>query len=447
MGKKSILTSIVKKRIQFLKIGFFLLIFILSLLSLLAYYDKPVLAEASCPSHINPESIECLDYLRNQLGEVQNKQRNLQKQIANEEYQQLSLQEKINYTNNLISQTENQIKILEVQIAALNIEIKLLENSISEMEDNISLLSQEIIQLENSVNRRVTESYKYSFVRPLELFLDVKSLSTIIRKSKYLAITRTQDKRYLEEYSDKVLGIKIEEEILADKRSYLQIARNKVDEERVVLSDTRKDLSAQKAEREYLLAQSKAKEAELLAVYQENVKKLADLDRAIINYINTHQSDIVDEGWVTPSIAIGRMGNTGLSSGAHLHFGLNSGRRYDWWGYFWSDVNLFANGYLRKGGNSFLYWSHDDWWSPFVLPGSVRVPLAGNYIIMTQDEHQGNAIDLVSYSQNAWGYKIDGAPVYPIMEGQLYKGVDGYGGKYAIIHHPNGMVSVYLHLQ
>jgi murein DD-endopeptidase MepM/ murein hydrolase activator NlpD len=54
---------------------------------------------------------------------------------------------------------------------------------------------------------------------------------------------------------------------------------------------------------------------------------------------------------------------------------------------------------------------------------------------------------MVSYSQNAWGYKNDGAPIYPIMDGQLYKGVDGYGGKYAIIHHTNGMVSVYLHLQ
>jgi murein DD-endopeptidase MepM/ murein hydrolase activator NlpD len=66
---------------------------------------------------------------------------------------------------------------------------------------------------------------------------------------------------------------------------------------------------------------------------------------------------------------------------------------------------------------------------------------------MTQDEHQGNAIDLVSYSQNAWGYKNDGAPIYPIMDGQLYKGVDGYGGKYAVVHHSNGLVSVYLHLQ
>jgi hypothetical protein len=316
------------------------------------------------------------------------------------------------------------------------------------MEDNISVLGQEINTLQGAVTKRVTESYKYSFVGPLELFLDSKSFSSILRKTKYLIVTRNQDRLYLEEYSVKSAEFKNEEDILNEEKAELQATRNAIDENRIELAETRNDLSAQKDERERLLAESKIKEAELLAAYQANIKKVADLDKAIINYINTHQSEIVDEGWVTTEMPIGRMGNTGLSNGAHLHFGLNSGRRYDGWGYFWSDVNLFSGGYLKKGGNSFLYWGYPwYWWSPLIYSGSTRVPLSGAYIIMTQDEHQGNAIDMVSYSQNAWGYKNDGAPIYPIMDGQLYKGVDGYGGKYAIIHHTNGMVSVYLHLQ
>jgi peptidoglycan hydrolase CwlO-like protein len=412
------------------------------------YYEKPVFAEVSCPSYIDPDSLECLDYLREQMGIVQDQQSSLQRQLEAEEYEQLSLQEKINYINNRISWTENNIRALEVQIAAHNIEIKLLEDSIQKMEDNISVLGQEITTLEGAVTKRVTESYKYSFVGPLELFLDSKSFSSILRKTKYLIVTRNQDRLYLEEYTVKSAEIKNEEDILNEERAELQATRNAIDENRIELAETRNDLSAQKDERERLLAESKAKEAELLAAYQENIKKVADLDKAIINYINTHQSEIVNEGWVTTAMPIGRMGNTGLSNGAHLHFGLNSGKRYDGWGYFWSDINLFSSGYLKKGGNSFLYWGYPwYWWSPLVYSGSTRVPLSGAYIIMTQDEHQGNAIDMVSYSQNAWGYKNDGAPIYPIMDGQLYKGVDGYGGKYAIIHHTNGTVSVYLHLQ
>lgn len=425
-----------------------LLFFSFSFGFLVTYKEEKVLAQASCPSNINPDSIECLDYLRNQLGVLQKQQGTIQKQLEDEEYEQLSLQEKIAYTNNQIEQTENVIKSLEVEIAAHDVEIKLLEKNIQEKEDNISLLRQEINILEKAVTQRVTESYKYSFIGPLELFLDMKNLSSVLRKTKYLAITRSQDRKHLEEYSGKVLEIKDEEKVLSEKRADLQVKRNTIDEERIELADVRKNLANQKAERERLLAESKAKEAELLAAYQANIKKLADLDKAIINYINTHQSEIVDGGWVTTGIAIGRMGNTGCSSGSHLHFGLNSGTKYDGWGYFFSDVNLFSNGYLKLGGRSFLYWERDNWWSPLVLPGSVRVPLSGNYILMTQDEHQGNAIDLVSYSQNAWGYKNEGAPIYPIMDGQLYKGVEGVcGGKYAIVHHANGMVSVYLHLQ
>ena len=415
---------------------------------LVSYYEKPVFAEVSCPSYIDPDSLECLDYLREQLGIVQKEQGSLQRQLEAKEYEQLSLQEKITYINNRILSTENSIKELEVEIAALNVEISLLEQNINEKEENIAVLGQEINTLQGAVNKRVTESYKYSFVGPLELFLDSKGLSSILRKTKYLVVTRNQDKLYLEEFSNKSNVLKEEEATLSEEKAEIQEKRNSIDENRIELAKTKQELDAQKTERERLLAESKAQEARLLATYQANIKKVADLDKAIINYINTHQSDIVDGGWVTTGIPIGRMGNTGLSDGAHLHFGLNSGRKYDGWGYFWSDINLFSSGYLKLGGNSFLYWGYPwYWWSPLVYSGSVRVPLSGAYIIMTQDEHQGNAIDLVSYSQNAWGYKNEGAPIYPIMPGQLYKGVDGYGGKYAIIYHTNGMVSVYLHLQ
>jgi len=423
-----------------------------------SYYEKPVLAQASCPSYIDEDSLECLDYLREQLGKLKGQQGVLQKQLEAEEYQQLSLNEKIAYTNNQITQTENTIKSLEIQIATQNVEIRLLEKSIQEKEDNISVLGQEINVLESAVTKRVTESYKYSFVGPLEIFMDITNLSTILRKTKYLTVTRTQDRIYLAKFADKAKELREEENLLSNEKAQLQTKRNSIEAEKIELSNTRDVLAAQKSERERLLAESKAKEAEMLAAYQANIKRVADLDKAIINYINTHQSEVVDEGWVTTGIAIGRMGNTGLSSGAHLHFGLNSGKKYVIgefnWGHFWSDIDLFARGYLVKGPNSFLQWGPPcswgtpcPWWSPLIYAGSTRVPLSGNYILMTQDDHQGHAIDLVPYSQNALGYKIDGAPVYPIMAGQLYKGVDGYGGKYAIVYHENEMVSVYLHLQ
>lgn len=437
-----------KKRIIGMFTIFVILFASLSLISHLS--SQKVLAQASCPEYINPDSLECLDYLRNQLGSLQNQQGNIQKLLKDEEYQQLSLQDKITYINNLIAQTEQKIKSLQIEIAATDVEIRLFQQEITRNEDIVSILKQEINTLSTSVNERITESYKYSFINQFELFLDIKNFSSVLRKSKYLATTRNNDKKALEQYTNTVSELELVEAELEDNKAQLELKRASREEEKSELGETINTLDSQKKERERLLAESKIKEAQLLAVYQQNIKKLSDLDRAIINYINTHESEIVDSGYVTTNVPIGRMGNTGLSNGSHLHFGLNSGTKYSGWGYFYSDINLFSNGYLRKAGNSFLYWPSDNWYSPIIVAGSARNPLSGNYILMTQTEHQGNAIDLVSYSRNEWGYKNEGAPVYPILPGQLYKGVDGYGGKYAYIKHGSaygGMVSVYLHLQ
>lgn len=415
---------------------------------LTSYNSKPVLADVKCPPHINPDSLECLDYLRQQLGIVQGQQSNIQKKLKDEEYQQLSLQEKIAYINTEVKQTEQKLTELQIEIAATDIQISLLEKSIQEKEDSISLLKQEMNRLSNAVSQRITEAYKYSFLNQFEILLDITNISSVLRKSKYLTMTRSQDKAVLEKYSYSLTQLKKEESELSESNEKLKDMKETREAEKTELGETKLSLDQQKKTREALLAESRVKEAQLMAAYQQNLKKASDLDKAIINYINTHESEIVDGGWVTTATPIGRMGNTGCSSGSHLHFGLNSGKKYAGWGYFYSDVNLFSTGYLKKAGNSFLYWAGQNWYSPIVVAGSLRNPLSGNYVIMTQDEHQGQAIDLVSYSQNAWGFKNEGAPIYPVMAGQLYKGTESVcGGKYAMVKHTNGMVSVYLHIQ
>jgi peptidoglycan hydrolase CwlO-like protein len=440
MKKKNIVLTIF--------LGVFSLSFFFGLVS---YYDKPVFAEVSCPSYMPPDSIECLNYLRDQRTKIQNEQLTIQRELKEEEYQQLTLSEKINYITNQIQQTENTIKTIEIDISSLNIEINMLEESIDEKEDNISVLGQEINILEGTVTKRVSESYKYSFVGPLELFLDMKGLSSILRKTKYLTITRTQERESLEVFASKAQELREEEALLSSQKDEVEEKRNSIDEERIELAITRKTLENQKSEREILLAESRAKAASLQAAYQANIRKVADLDNAIIQYINEHGDQMQDKGWVEAGQWIGNMGNTGCSDGAHLHFGLNSGYYYPWWGYFKSDINLFSTGYLRVGEKSFFQWgpAYDNWISPYLHPGSLRLPLGGQYVIMTQTEHQGNAIDMVAYNYiNGTYQKYYGAPVYSIMPGNLKIGVEGVcNGEYAEITHPNGMVSIYLHLQ
>ena len=93
----------------------------------------------------------------------------------------------------------------------------------------MSILKQEISALGATVNERITESYKYSFMNIFELFLDSDSMSSVLRKVKYLASTREQDKISLENYADKVGDLKKDEEKLSKDKAKLQITRNNID--------------------------------------------------------------------------------------------------------------------------------------------------------------------------------------------------------------------------
>jgi peptidoglycan hydrolase CwlO-like protein len=411
-------------------------------ISLLIILFIPSRADAaSCPDYMDPSSVECLDYLRDQLNDLSKTNQNIKSQLSNEEYKQLTLTQKIEYIENQINQTEKVIKSLEIEIAAHNIEISILEEDIEDAEDSIALSKQEITQLENYVNQRITESYKYSFIGALEIFLDTKNFEDVLRKTKYLISTRERDAQQLESYTLLVKDLEKEEEELSSQKAELQAKRLEMETQQEDLLVEKNNLDDQRDERARLLAESKRKAAELETTYIANTKKLADLDSAIIEYINKYGDQAVNSGYVTEGTWIGRMGNSGLSGGDHLHFSVNNGS-----GDLCGGNIYILDGYLIQGKASWLenIWG-TGWAWPYVHAGTMRMPIAGPYVIMSQNYHHGTAIDLISYKSDYT--KNWGAPIYAVMNGTLYKGVDGYGGKYAYILHDNGWRSCYLHLQ
>jgi len=417
-------------------------VLLITLVSLIFIISFPKESRAvSCPSSMDPSSIECLDYLRDQLNKLAKENQSIENQLSDEEYKQLTLSQKLAYIANQIEQTEKVIESLEIEIAAHNIEISILEDNIEEAEDSIALSKQEINQLEDSVSQRVTESYKFSFIGALELFLDSRNFSDILRKTKYLLSTREKDIEQLESYTVMVQDLKEEEEKLSAQKEELQSTRLAMEDQQEELLIEKNNLDEQKSVRQSLLAESKRKAAELETEYLQNVKKLADLDAAIIAYINKYGDQAVNSGYVSSGTWIGRMGNSGLSSGDHLHFSIHDQRMSDICG---GNIDIL-NGHLIQGSGSWLPRASDGWNYPYVYAGTMRLPIAGPLVIMTQNYHHGTAIDLVSYkADHSVNY---GAPIYAVMEGTLYKATDGFGGKYAYIRHPNGWTSCYLHLK
>jgi len=442
----------------FVKTLIILLFVTLSFVLLAKPYVEKTYA-VSCPAGMTLQA--CLTYLENEQEKLEEKEGSIRNNLRDEEYQQLSLQEKINYITNQVTQTEKVIKTLEVEIAATNIEIKLFEIDIIEREDYISLLKQETDILEQTVNQRITESYKYSFVGPLEIFLDVKSLSSALRRTKYLIATRSQDIVSLEEYSFKIEDLRKQENELTIKKADLQIKRNSIEEEKLKLASENKNLEAQKNEKNKLLAESKTRESEYRKQLAEVSKAITQTDNAVIQVIMQlfNSGQLGNGANVTAGNYIGFEGHTGCSFGSHLHF----------------EIRL-ANGQKVNPLDGYLSYS-----GGYVRAGSLKAPMDNAYLTQgyrPYSPYYHYAIDLVHLDDNFNRYTVkygicptvdrilnerkasglsdynkaylrgEGKPVRAVASGKVYYGVDLYGGKWAlVVHKSDQKKSFYLHLK
>jgi len=422
--------------------------------------ELKVFAEAQCPPGMT--LLECYEYYKDQETNLQNQEKNLTKKLKDEEYQQLSLNEKINYIQQLISQNESLIKSLQIEISANDLSIRILEEEIKKKEDNISLLKQEINTLSSSVNQRITESYKYSFISPLELLLDLKNFSSILRKSKYLATTRSVDKIALEQYTETVSDLAREEELLHKDRDEIEIKKSVLEEERKEYETTKAELDAQKIEQANLLAQSKRREATYLAELKQISTALSESEKATAELILR----LAEQGYfkngrrVAKGEFIGFQGHTGCSFGSHLHYQLRNSQNVV--------IEPSASGYLYGTG-----------YGQYVTSGRYSAPLVSG--LVTNDYWGGHyAIDMVSKAQGnqSWErYTVpyglcgivddilnsrkklglpdwnlaylngEGARVYSSTSGVVNYYVDQYEATWAYLAHDDGNKSLYVHLQ
>lgn len=407
--------------------------------------------ETSCPEHMTPH--ECLDYLQQQAAQIDDEKNQLEDSISAEEFEQLSLSQQINYLASEIARIEIEIAEKEVDIERKNMEIKLLGEDIVELQNDIDTLTQEITTLENIMKKRTKTSYKMSLMSPLEILLDSEDFESLMRRMKYVLEVKKKDRELMADMSVSQHHLQDEEEILEEKRAEVQEKRNEIESQRAELAEDNKNLESQKSQQQVLMAESQRREQE----YQNNLAELTATSNAITQQITALIIEMYNQGQlpantpVTKGQVIGFQGHTGFSYGSHLHFELSQ---------YGARLNPFPGGYLSGGS---LYSA--------VGSGSLHAPLAGG--ILTQTYHGGHlAIDLMSasYGHQAGGWytigsgeiccfvgcvpagsyplRGEGAPVYAVESGMITEvQLDACGGKYTLIDHGNGLVTMYLHLR
>lgn len=424
---------------------------------LLNSLTSTVEASEACPETLPiQQRYTCL---QNELNKLENNQGSLQKKLKNEDYQQLSLNEKIKYLTTQIAQNEKVIQTLQIEVLAQDIEISILSKDITTKEDALNILNQEIKTLERTVNERVRESYKYSYVGALEFLFDVKDLDSILRKTKYLIETRLRDKNSLEEYSDKMKTLEDEELVLASQKADLQKKRNDMETEKLRLEEEKKNLDSQKIEKANLLAESERREASYKKELAETTAMISSIDERISDIVIAlfNSGGLGNGSPVSAGYTIGFQGHTGCSFGSHLHFEIRDRNNVK------QDPSIFLS-----GGS---YWSS-------VGPKVYSAPLGGaritqtyksshrawDMVSMTQGIQDGStytvptgicsAVDSYISSQGRnWAYLTgEGAPVKAIASGTVYYGLyqtnlAQYPTKYALVVHSDGNKSFYLHLK
>ena len=438
------------KNIFLLILGIFVVFLSLSMGNTSVYAEEDL-----CPGMAD-SSQECLDYLQDKYNDLQSEKSNLQDQLEHEEYQQLSLSEKVSYLSGQIYQSEKLIESMEVEIAAKTVEISLLEKDILEKEDSISIMRQEISILEISVNQRIEESYKYSFIGTLEIFLNGGTLDNILRKTKYLTVTREKDKEALVQMNDQVGILSAEELDLANKKESVEEKSIALEEEKTELVTEKKELDVQKAEYNRLFAESKAKSAEYETQIYSLTQRAAEVDNAVAALIlQLYDTGKLGDGThVRRGDTIGIDGHTGCAYGTHLHFVVYK-------------YNVKQNPLNYLSGSSSL--STGFFYVPMsgaVLTQGYRPPsnpshyaidmvstTSGNQSGEKYCVHQGDLLCDPDFQNCSWdpgswfNLRGEGAPVKAADPGYVYYYTDWFGGNYAVLIHDDKIYkTLYLHL-
>ena len=345
---------------------------------------------------------------------------------ANSTTQIQQLQEEINNVQNDSNQKKHAQSILNSEastiaeaIAMLQGQINASEARIGQLQGDINALQAQITEAQAELDRQrktlgeiIKTLYLDGDISTLEMLASSKDLSDFIDRQQYRENVQEKVKSTL----DKVTALKLE---LQTKRETVQAT---LDEQK----DLADQLIAQRAEKDRVLALNESQQANLEAQLRANSgrivelkKKQAEAEAALARALNSGSYRTSPVGPVSGGDVVGSIGNTGFSTGAHLHLEVRSGN---------STVN--PGPYMRH--------------QPTNRPPTY---VSQGYGVANSWYRSGyhTGIDYAGGS---------GQPIFAIDGGQLYRGCSNEMlgtrnndyGYVAIVEHPTGVKSVYAHM-
>ncbi len=345
---------------------------------------------------------------------------------ANSSQQLQQLQQEINQVQNDSNQKH------EAQ-GVLNIEASSLADAITKLQSQIDASQARINQLQGDVdnlNRQITETeaelsrqkeilgdiirtmYIDGDITTIEMLATSRNFSDFVDREQY----RMSVQEKVKDAVDKITQLKRE---LDTKRKTVQAT---LDEQQGLQNQ----LASQRAEKDRILALNEDQQNKLESQIRANGSKVAELKKkqsemeaALARSLGSGSYRVAPVGYVSAGDVVGAIGNSGFSSGPHLHLEARSG-----------------SGIINP--------------APHMKAAPVNMPPAW----ISQGYGAANSWYRSGYHTGIDYATSSGSPIFAIDSGQMYRGCsnqllgtsnNGYG-YIAIVEHSNGTKSIYAHM-